>query len=314
MTATPVARKPLDPLAYGVMIALCACWGVQQVAVKVAAAGISPVLQGGIRSIVATLLLIAWIGARRIPMFERDGTLAGGIAAGILFAAEFMFIYAGLDMTTASRMIVFIYLAPVLTALGVHWLVPGEHLKSAQWIGVALAFAGIVVAFGEGFTSSTAGATSGGAAVAGAASAGSMWIGDLCGIIAAALWAATTLVIRATRLSDASAEKTLLYQLGISAVALPIASWAFGERGVTQVTTLIVLCVAYQSVIVAFASYLAWFWLLTRYLAGRLSVFSFLTPLFGVMFGVVLLDEPISGAFVVAAAMVGGGIALVNRR
>ena len=132
--------------------------------------------------------------------------------------------------------------------------------------------------------------------------------------MAAILWAATTLVIRATRLGNASAEKTLLYQLGISALALPIASFAFGERGITQVTPLIIVSMIYQSAIVAFASYLAWFWLLTRYLAGRLSVFAFMTPLFGVLFGVVLLGEHVSALFAVAAAMVGGGIALVNRR
>ena len=295
------------------MLVLSACWGLQQVAIKVAVAGISPLLQGGIRSIVATLLLLGWIGARRIPVFRRDGTLGAGLVAGALFAAEFMFIYAGLGYTTASRMVVFVYLAPVVTALGVHWLVPGEHLKPAQWFGVALAFAGIVVAFGEGFWSTAA--ASGSAALAAAPLASSSTLlGDAFAVVAAILWAVTTLVIRATRLGNASAEKTLLYQLGISAIALPIASFAFGERGVSQVTPLIVASMVYQSAVVAFASYLAWFWLLTRYLAGRLSVFAFMTPLFGVLFGVVLLGEHVSVVFVLAAAMVGAGIALVNRK
>ena len=292
-------RKPLDAIAFGLMLLLCMSWGLQQVAVKVAVAGIPPLLQGGIRSICATLLLIGWIVARRIPMFDRDGTLIAGLAAGLLFATEFMFIYAGLARTTASRLGVFVYLAPCLTALGVHWFVPGERLRSWQWAGIALAFAGIVAAFGDGFWSVTAGATP---------------LGDAFGVIAAVLWAATTLLIRSTRLSNASAEKTLLYQLGISAIALPIASVAFGEGGITLITPLIIGSMIYQTVIVAFASYLTWFWLLTRYLAGRLAVFSFLTPLFGVMFGVVLLNEHISPTFAIAAVMVGAGIALVNRR
>ena len=281
------------------MLILSACWGLQQVAIKVAAVGISPLLQGGIRSIVATLLLLAWIAVRRIRVFAHDGTLGAGLVAGALFATEFMFIYAGLGLTTASRMVVFVYLAPVVTALGVHWLVPGEHLKPAQWIGVGIAFAGIVVAFGDGFWSG--------------ASSGTL-LGDAFGVLAAILWAVTTLLIRATRLGNASAEKTLLYQLGMSAIALPVASLAFGERGIAQVTPLIVASMVYQSLVVAFASYLAWFWLLTRYLAGRLSVFAFMTPLFGVLFGVVLLGEHVSALFVVAAAMVGAGIALVNRK
>jgi drug/metabolite transporter (DMT)-like permease len=291
-------RKPVDTLAFTTMLVLCLCWGLNQVAIKIAAAGVSPVMQAGIRSIVATLLLLAWTAWRGTPLFQRDGTLACGLAAGALFALEFMFIYAGLAHTTASRMVVFIYLTPCLTALGVHLFVPGERLALPQWLGVGLAFLGMAAAFGEGFSSAP----------------GETALGDLFGIIGAVLWAATTVLIRTTRLSAASAEKTLFYQLGVSAIALPLASVAFGEAGVTALTPLVLACLAYQAVVVAFASYLAWFWLLTRYLAGRLAVFSFLTPLFGVLFGVLLLSETVTPIFALAAVLVGAGIALVNRK
>ncbi len=279
------------------MIVLCMCWGFNQITIKIAAAGISPIMQAGLRSIIATVLLLAWAQLRRIPLFRRDGTLAGGMAAGALFAAEFVFIYAGLAHTAASRMVVFIYLAPCLTALGLQWFVPGERLNAAQWTGVALAFLGVALAFADGFSTAK----------------DSTLIGDVFGVIAAALWAATTVTVRATRLSSASATKTLFYQLGFSALVLPLASLAAGEPGIIALTPKVVASLAYQSVIVAFASYLAWFWLLTRYLAGRLAVFSFLTPLFGVAFGVILLSEPLSAVFLAAALLVGAGIALVNR-
>jgi drug/metabolite transporter (DMT)-like permease len=290
-------RKPADALAVSMMVVLCMCWGFQQIAIKIAVAGISPIMQAGLRSIIATALLLAWAQLRRIPLFGRDGTLAGGLAAGALFAGEFVFIYAGLAHTTASRMVVFIYLAPCLTALGLQWFVPGEHLRPSQWAGVALAFVGVALAFADGFS------------IAG----GATLIGDAFGVIAAALWAATTVLIRSTRLTSASATKTLFYQLGFSALALPLASVVAGEPGVSALTPTVVASLAYQSVIVAFASYLAWFWLLTRYLAGRLAVFSFLTPMFGVAFGVIFLSEPLSKAFVGTALLVGGGIVLVNR-
>ncbi|MBE0619590.1 MAG: DMT family transporter [Burkholderiales bacterium] len=279
------------------MIVLCMCWGFNQITIKVAAAGISPIMQAGLRSIIATALLLAWAQLRGIPLFRRDGTLAAGMAAGALFAAEFVFIYAGLAHTAASRMVVFVYLAPCLTALGLQWFVPGERLNAWQWTGVMLAFLGVALAFADGFSTAK----------------GSTLIGDAFGAIAAALWAATTVVIRSTRLTSASATKTLFYQLGISALALPLASLLAGEPGIIALTPKVVASLAYQSVIVAFASYLAWFWLLTRYLAGRLAVFSFLTPLFGVAFGVVLLSEPLSAVFLAAALLVGAGIALVNR-
>jgi drug/metabolite transporter (DMT)-like permease len=290
-------RKPADALAVAMMVLLCMSWGFNQIAIKFAAAGVSPIMQSGLRSIVATLLLLGWAHVRRIPLFGRDGTFGAGVAAGALFAAEFVFIYAGLAYTAASRMVVFIYLAPCLTALGLQWFVPGERLNASQWTGVALAFLGVALAFADGF----------------GAAQGATLLGDVFGMIAALLWAATTVLVRSTRLTSASAAKTLLYQLAVSALVLPLVSLAVGEPGVVALTPVVIASLAYQSVIVAFASYLAWFWLLTRYLAGRLSVFSFLTPMFGVAFGVLFLSETLSAAFAGAALLVGTGIVLVNR-
>ncbi len=290
-------RRVLDANAYAVMILLTALWGFQQVTVKAIAADVSLVMQAAIRSILAAALLLAWARLRGIALFARDGTLAPGLVAGALFGVEFIFIYAGLEHTNASRMSVFIYLAPPLTALGLHLFVRGERLVPGQWLGIGVAFAGIVLAFGEGFSSGR-----------------NTVLGDLCGIAGAALWAATTVLIRATRLSRSSASKTLFYQLGVSALLLPPASWLMGEPGVVSVTPLVLASLAYQGAIVAFASYLAWFWLLTRYLAARLSVLSFLTPMFGVLFGVVLLGEPLGVGFALAAALVAAGILLVNLR
>jgi drug/metabolite transporter (DMT)-like permease len=291
-------RRPLDPTAYSLMVLCTALWGLQQVAIKLTAADVSLVMQSGIRSVLATVLLLAWARWRGIVLFARDGTFRPGLAAGVLFGAEFVFIYAGLGHTGASRMVVFIYLAPVLTALGLHAWVAGERLVPGQWLGVALAFGGVVLAFSDGF----------------AAPGGGTWLGDLFGVIAAAFWAATTVLIRATGLARISATKTLCYQLSVSAVMLPLASVLMGEPGVVSLTPLAVASLAYQGVIVAFASYLAWFWLLTRYLAARLSVFSFLTPFFGVLGGVLVLDEPLTPSFSAAALLVGAGIVLVNLR
>ena len=293
----PNQRKQLDALAIGLMLLLCASWGLQQVAIKVAASAVSPVMQSAIRSIIAAVLVLAWARLRGIDLFRSDGTLWNGLLVGALFGAEFVFIYHGLTFTSASRMVVFIYLAPCFTALGVHVFVPGERLRARQWAGVALAFGGVVMAFGEGLVRE---------------GAGNMLIGDLFGVVAAVIWAATTVLIRATNLGRASAAKTLFYQLGVSALILPLASFALGEPGIVDLNPMVIAILLYQGILVAFASYLIWFWLLTRYLASRLSVFSFMTPLFGVGFGVLILAEPVTPLFLAAAVLVGAGIVMVN--
>jgi drug/metabolite transporter (DMT)-like permease len=279
------------------MVLLAALWGLQQAAIKIIAPEVSLLMQGAIRSLAATLLVLAWASYRGIPLFARDGTLRAGIAAGLLFGAEFALIYGGLAHTNVSRMTVFVYLAPPLTALGVHFFVRGERMSAVQWAGVFVSFAGLALAFSDGFSSQKA-----------------TWIGDLCGVLAALLWAATTVLIRTTKLAAAPPAKTLFYQLAVSAVVMYLCSKGLNEPGIVSLTPLALASLAYQAVIVAFASYLAWFWLLSRYLAARLSVMSFLTPMFGVLSGVLLLSDSLSARFVLAAVLIGGGIVLVNLR
>lgn len=291
-------RRPLDASAFSLMTLLCFLWGVQQVVVKLTAPYLSLVMQGGIRSIVATVLLLVWASVRRIPLFTRDGTFWPGLAAGLLFAIEFVFIYAGLAYTAASRMVVFLYLTPPLTALGLALFVPGERLGVHQWLGVLTAFAGIALAFSEGFATPDR----------------TTWVGDLFGVLAAVFWATTTIVVRASALAHVTATKTLFYQLAVASAVLPLVSVLIGEAGVAAVTPGVIASIVYQGAIVAFASFLIWFWLLTRYMAARLSVLSFLTPLFGVLAGVLILNEPLTSLFAIAAALVVVGIVLVNAR
>lgn len=288
------------PAAFAVMVLLCAIWGLQQVAIKLTLPGISPVLQVGLRSAGAAVLVFAWARLRGLNLFIIDETMRPGVLAGTLFALEFVCIFAGLEYTAASRMVVFLYTAPCFTVLGLHWFVPGERIGVRHGFGVALAFGGIVLAFAEGMGR------------AATADFPNMWIGDALGVVGAILWAATTVVIRGSSLARVAAARVLLYQLVVSAgIALPL-SFLMGESGITAPTPSVLLAMAYQTVIVAFASYLTWFWLLTKFLASRLMVFSFLTPLFGVLFGVVLLGERMSAQFGLAALLVVGGIVLVN--
>jgi len=290
-------KTHLDPAAMILMVVLCAAWGLQQVTIKVANEGISPVWQSSLRSIGAVMLVWAWAAHKSIRIFDRDGSLGPGLLAGVLFAGEFAFIYWGLNYTSASRGVVFLYTAPFMIALGAHWLLPGEKLRPLQWLGLAFAFAGVVSVFAESLGLPTR----------------DQLIGDSMLFLAAVLWAATTLVIKGSRLAKVSPAKTLFYQLAASALVLPAVSVALGEPGIIALTPLVLACLAYQTVLVAFASYLAWFWLVAHYPAGRLAAFSFLTPLFGVLAGALLLSEKVTPALTIALGLVAVGIWLVNR-
>lgn len=288
----------LDARALTLLLLCCLLWGINQVAAKAALTEIGPLWQAGLRSLVAGALVWGWASLRGIPLFGRDGSLGGGLLAGLLFAAEFACIFVGLQYTSASRMVVFIYLSPFVVALGMPFIARGEALSARQWAGLLLAFGAVAFAFAEGFS---------------APHSPRQWWGDALGVLAAVLWGGTTLAIRGTRLSAAAAEKTLLYQLAVSAAALCAAAAVAGEPLPLQWSPRLLGLFGFQAVIVTFASYLVWFWLIRHYAATKLAVFTLSTPLFGLLAGVLLLGEGISARLVAALLALAAGIVLVNR-
>ena len=284
--------EKIDIKAILLLAILCASWGLQQISIKIAIQSIPPALQGGLRSIGAAVLLYAWMVARREKITLKDGTFWWGMAVGLLFSLEFLLIYWGLEYTSASRSVIFLYTMPFFTAIGAHWLVRGEVLGKAQVAGLCCAFLGIVTAFSESLGNPRS----------------TMIVGD-----AMLLLAAATVMVKASLLSRIRASKVLLYQLAVSAVLLPMGAVLLGQTEITQATPLVLGCIAYQMIWVAFITYLAWFWLIKNYPASKLSAFLFLTPLFGVLEGAVLLDEHITSRLLTALAMVCIGIYIVNR-
>jgi rhomboid family GlyGly-CTERM serine protease len=294
-------RKPsLDTLAVVILILCCFLWGLNQVAAKAALPEVPALWQATVRSSGAAILVWLWATRRGIALFARDGTLKGGLVAGALFAAEFFCIFVGLQFTTASRMVVFIYISPFVVALGMPLISRSERLAPLQRIGLVVAFAGVAWAFAEGFSRPAAGPL--------------QWLGDGLGVVAGVLWGATTLAIRATALGQASAEKTLFYQLAVSALLLLGAALLGAAPVPDRLSSLAWGSLAFQTVVVSFASYLVWFWLMRHYPATPLASFTMLTPVFGLILGAVLLAEPVTARLLIALATVAAGIYLVNRR
>ena len=296
----PIRKPHLDTLAITLLVLCCAFWGFQQILIKSTVDEIPPLWQASLRMAGATLLLWLWCQLRGVRLFTRDGTFKCGLLAGLLFAGEFSFIYLGLQHTSASRLTVFLYTSPFVVALLLPRLVPSETLKRMQWIGLTIAFAAVAIAFSEGFLHSSP--------VAG------QWKGDAMGLAAGILWGLTTLTIRSTTLSNASAEKTLFYQVGVTALVAPLLSLALGETWSLSYSTQAWGSLGLQTAVGAFASYLTWMWLLRHYPATQMSSFTFLTPVFALVFGVLLLGEHLTLQLTLALVGVAVGIVLVNRR
>ena len=215
-TTATTDHPHLDATAMSTMVVLCALWGIQQVAIKVANAGISPVLQAGLRSAGAAMLIWIWAAIRGVRLVDRSTPIGLAFLIGVMFGSEFLLIYWGLTFTTASRSVVLLYTAPFFVAIGAHLFIPGERLRPLQWLGLAAAFGGIVVTFGDALRLPTR----------------HELIGDVMVFAAAAVWAATTVIIKATRLRMLEPSKTLFYQLAVSGVVLPVAAVVLGTATV----------------------------------------------------------------------------------
>ncbi len=280
------------------MTVLCVIWSLQQISLKAAAVDVSPMLMIALRSGLAALCVASLMRTLGQPVSLASGRWRAGVVVGALFAIEYLLVAEALRRSYASHVIVFLYTAPIFTAIGLHARRPAERLNGLQWLGVAIAFGGIALAFlGHGQPPT--------------ANAPDVLAGDALALLAGATWGATTVTIRLSSLSTAAPAETLLYQLlGAFMLLLP-AAWLSGQFRFVP-THAAWFHLAFQALIVSFASFLVWFWLLRHYLASRLSVFSFLTPIFGVVLGIKLLGEPLQPSFLGGSLLVLAGIILVS--
>jgi drug/metabolite transporter (DMT)-like permease len=297
---TPVSpaferRDAIDAFAAILMVGLTFSWGFNQVLIKVANTGYSPVFLTIARSLLASVLVYLWCRSRGIRLFDADGTLWPGILAGLLFGAEFALIFLGLDYTTAARGALMINTMPFWVLIGAHFLL-GERMTPLKMLGLGMAFAGVALVLSDKLSLPDPSALR----------------GDVMCLAAGALWAATTLVIKTSRLATAAPEKTLLYQL-IFGAAIAVPLLPLGGPVLREVSALATVSLLVQAAYIVAFTYILWFWLMRRYPAAALSSFTFLSPVFGVICGGVLLNEPLSVRIFAALALIAAGLFVVNR-
>lgn len=291
------SRRNLDGKAVGLMVFLCAILGLQQIAIKAAAPDMAPVLQMAIRSGVSALLVAIYLRSKGMGMMPGNGKWVAGLVAGLLFTLEYFFVAEGLRFTNASRMVVMLYTAPAFAALGLHFIIPEERLHPGQWAGMALAFCGMVVAFYDS-----------GSSLQGYS--GEMLWGDFLGLLAGISWGTTTVVIRA-KLSATPAAQTGFVQL-VTCFCLLLPGAALMDRFDFTLSAVVWASLLFQTLIVCMVGIMLWFWLLTIYPASKLGVLMYLTPVFGIAFGVLLLDETVEPKFIAGAVLILAGVVLVS--
>jgi drug/metabolite transporter (DMT)-like permease len=250
------------------------------------------------RSVIAGCLLWFYARLNGLSLSLERKDISHGIIIGCLFGTEFLFIYWGLAFTTASRSVIFLYTHPFWVALGAHFLLRDDRLTPRKIAGLLLAFAGILSVFRSHSEQLPSG----------------YWIGDLMELAAAFFWASTTLYIkRVSQTRHLSHYQTLFAQL-LYSIPILAAGWTIFEKlDGPNLNALVLTAFAYQCLVVAFFSYLLWFWMIGRFSVSVLTAFTFFAPLFGTVLGAVVLSEPVTPMVWMGMALVGGGIYLVNR-
>ena len=291
----PQTAVALDSKAILVLTVLCLIWGLNAVAIKFSTIGIAPVFCAGLRSVIATVCLLLWMTWRRLEIFP--GRLKDGILIGLMFGTEFGLLYTALIYTTTSSAWILLYTSPFFHALGAHFFLAGDRLTLRKSMGLVLSFVGILILLSKhlGLPSIQ------------------QFAGDLLAICASAIWAMTTIFIKRRLVTVISPYHTLFYQTLFSIPILFLMSFLFQETPIQAINSLIVLSFAYQSIIVAFISYLVWFYLVHAYPVSRLSSFTFLTPVFATVAGIFLLNEPLTLKLILSLIFVSLGIYIVNR-
>ena len=288
-------KTHLDAFGAGSLIAFALLLAFNQVVVKVANAGLQPAFFAGLRSVGAVFCVWAWLWWRGIPLRFPKGALLAGVIAGVFFAGEFLLLFIALDLTTVARSGILFYSMPVWMAIIAHFALPDDRVTPVKALGLALALGGVAVALlGRGQGN------------------GGNFLGDLAALGGAVGWAITALMAKASPLRHARPEVQLWIQVLVSGPILLLAAPFFGPL-IRELEPIHLWALAFQIVVVVSAGFIFWLWLLSIYPASGVASFSFLSPVFSVLLGWLMLGEEIGPAIILALALVAAGIVLINR-
>ena len=288
-------KRAIDPAGAAALTGFALLLAFNQVVIKLTGEGFAPVFQAGLRSAGAALVVLLWMRVRGLPVTAPRAAILWGVLSGLVFAFEFTCLYIALDLTTVARASIIFYSMPVWLGLAAHLWLPGERITGPGALGMALAMGGVALALAD--------RSNGQASL----------IGDLLALIAAFGWAGIILLLRMTPLSRMAPVMQLLVQVVVSAPVLLAVAPLFGpltrDPGALHVAGL-----AFQAVVVVGLGYIVWFHLMSVFRASGVASFSFLSPVFAVVFGWAILGEHIGPPVWIALVLVALGLVLINRK
>jgi drug/metabolite transporter (DMT)-like permease len=288
-------REHIDAFGAASLVVFSAVLGFNQVVIKIVNGGIQPVFSAGLRSLGAMVLIYLWMRFRGKRLRFERAALPSGVLCGTLFSLEFVLLFLALDLTSVARTSVIFYSMPVWLALMAHVAIPGERISVRKSLGLALALGGVAWAMLD---------REGGGEVSLA--------GDLMALVAAMAWAGIALLARTTAFSRIEPTMQMFWQVSVSVPMLVVAALFFGPF-LRDPQPIHIAGLGFQIVVVATAGYLFWFWLLKLYPASGVASFSFLSPVFGVAFGWLILGEQVGLSLLGALFLVAVGLVLINR-
>lgn len=293
----PGATLQVDARLVGWMLALTFLWGFNAITIKIVTQAMAPLMSAGLRGVVALGAVTAYGWARGENMRYRGQDMLHGLVIGTLFGLEFLLIYTGVGFTNGGHLSLIINTAPIFVACGAHFILPGERLHLLKSSGLLLAFGGVALLFSDELVIQQRG----------------FWRGDVLVLGAAVIWAATTLYMKRFLVERFNGFRLLHVQVLVSTPLLLGASLLVESAPLAGATAGSMLIVLFQGLIVVFFSYLMWMRLLIRYPASGMQSFTFLSPVWGVLAGMLILGERVSLLMAVGMALIGLGLYLVNR-
>ena len=292
-----MTNKSIDGLAASFLIIFSILLGLNQVLVKLVNVGMHPVFQVALRSTLAIfpILIYCYLTKKKINFF--DGSLVAGIIAGVLFAVEFIFLFTALDYSTVTRVSLIFYTMPVWLSLSAHFLIKNDKPNFNKIVGLAIALLGLVLAIYEPISSYTS----------------KQFYGDLYSLLASFCWAAIAIMLKSSRLARAAPETQLLYKLIVSGIILLPISLLFDDF-IRDINTNLILIFSFQVIVIMCLGFIGWLWVMSKYSASSTSSFAFLTPIFGVLFGWLIMGDIINLQIYLSLFLTCLGIYLINKK